>query len=349
MSFLRYRHSPTGTAWKIIKGRSGLTRVPLIVNLLLTYRCNLRCAYCGVWEHPPREMNTATVLRLVDQMAAAGTERLSLGGGEPMLRRDIGTIVAHAKTRGLTVNLVSNGLHIPRRIDELAGLDFLAVSLDGPEPVHDEARGKGSYARAIAAIRAAREAGIEVWTTTVLGRNNIQLLPEFLALAEREGVRATFLPVMGQALQSRDSGNLAAEPTAFAAAMDYLVQERDRPCTPLASSKDLFAFYREHWPSPSTTPQQNQGAWHGGTLRCHAARLFCSISPDGVLYPCNYLQGKAKGWSAVELGLIEALDRLQAPDCSGCWCDSFIEANLIFGFRLGAVRNVLKLLAATHP
>jgi MoaA/NifB/PqqE/SkfB family radical SAM enzyme len=48
MSFLRYRHSPLGTAWKIAKGRIGAAAVPLAVNLILTYRCNLRCSYCGL-------------------------------------------------------------------------------------------------------------------------------------------------------------------------------------------------------------------------------------------------------------------------------------------------------------
>ncbi len=343
MSFARYRHSPAGTAWKILKGRSGVARIPLIVNLLLTYRCNLRCAYCGVWSNPPPEMDTATVLQLIDQVADAGTERLSLGGGEPMLRRDLGNIISHAKRRGLTVNLVSNGLQIPRRIGELAGLDFLAISLDGPQAVHDKARGKGSYARAIAAIRAARAANIEVWTTTVLGRNNIGLIPEVIALATREGIRATFLPVMKEGLQSRNAAELLPDPEAFTAAMNYLIVERDRPATPLASSTDLFAFYRDHWGRQQ--PQQKQGAWHAGRLRCHAAQLFCSISPDGMLYPCNYLQGAVKGWSTTELGFAHALEKLQAPDCGGCWCDSFIECNLVFGFKPGALRNVLNVLA----
>lgn len=342
MTFKRYRHSPVGTAWKIAKARSGLARVPLIVNLLLTYRCNLRCTYCSVWNAPPREMDTGAVLRLVDEIAKAGAERLSLSGGEPMLRKDVGEIIAHAKRRGLTVNLVSNGLNVPRRISELCGLDFLSVSLDGPEAVHDAARGKGAFARALAAIRTAKSAEIEVWTTTVLTRHNIELVPQIVEMAKREGVRATFLPVMEEGLCSRNAPGLAPDAQRFAQAMDFLIQERGQTGTPVASSRSLFAFYRDRWGRTGTN--RRGGAWHGGMLRCQAARLFCSVAPDGRVYPCNFLQGASEGWSVPELGFDAAWEKLRVPDCSGCWCDSFIEANMIFSLRPEAILNVLKIL-----
>jgi len=345
MGFQRYQHSPLSTAWKIARGRFGKKPVPLIVNILLTYRCNLHCDYCEVWQQPGDEMDTDQILRLIDEIAEAGTERLSLGGGEPMLRRDVGTIINHAKQRSLTVNLVSNGRGIPRRIDELAGLDFLAVSLDGPAEIHDQVRGKGAFKRAIEASRAARAAGIEVWTTTVLTRRNIDLLPEIIELAQREDVRATFLPVMAEGLKARNAEILAPTEHQMKAAMDYLIRRRDEPDSPLASSKTLFKFYRDHWRHPGSKPViATSGARHAGTLRCQAAHLFCSISPQGKLYPCNYLQDSGKGVSVIEQPFSEALATLQPPECSGCWCDSFIEANLIFGLHPGAIGNAIKIL-----
>ena len=61
--------------------------------LTVTRACNLRCAYCAVWDDPPPEMDTVSLLGLIDQVAAAGSERLSRGGGEPMLRDDVGQLV----------------------------------------------------------------------------------------------------------------------------------------------------------------------------------------------------------------------------------------------------------------
>jgi MoaA/NifB/PqqE/SkfB family radical SAM enzyme len=342
MAFLRYQHSPWGTIWKIGKARTGITRVPLIANLTLTYRCNLRCAYCEVWRDPSPEMDTATILRLVDQIAEAGTERLSLGGGEPMIRRDIGAIIEHAKNRGLTVNLLSNGLQVPRRITELRGLDFLAISLDGLQEVHDQARGKMSFQRAIDAIRTARAAGIEVWTTTVLTSKNIGSLPDILELARNEGVRASFLPVMKEGLKSRNAESLAPKRSVFVDAMNYLITEARQDGTPLAASADLLRFYRDRWGTEFAVPER--GAWQGGMLPCQAAKLFCSIAPDGRLYPCNFLHGDATGYSTVELGFSQAFKNTLAPDCAGCWCDSFIEGNLIFNLTPGAILNMIRLL-----
>lgn len=344
MSFLRYRHSPLGTAWKIAKVRCGAAPVPLAVNLVLTYRCNLRCIYCDVARDAAAEMDTPTICRLVDEIAAAGTERLGLGGGEPMLRADIGAIVDHAKKRGLTVSLCSNGLRVAERIAELAGLDFLAISLDGPEDIHDQARGKGSFARAIEAIRAARAAGIEVWTTTVLTRLNIGRIAETLDLASRLGARASVLPVMAESLGSRNAQHLQPDRREFVAAMEQLLRERSRAGTALATSRELLRFYRDRWGEPHAGA--GTGARHGGTLACRAGRLFCSIAPDGRLYPCNYLQHAQPGPSTLASGFAAALQCLEAPDCAGCWCDSFIESNLIFALRPGAVLHALALLAS---
>ena len=105
MKLPRSGHRPLATAWKIAAARFGGRRVPLVVNLSLTHRCSLRCSYCAVWENPPDEMDTRTLLVLIDEVADAGCERLSLGGGEPMLRGDVGLLVGHARRRGLAGNL----------------------------------------------------------------------------------------------------------------------------------------------------------------------------------------------------------------------------------------------------
>jgi MoaA/NifB/PqqE/SkfB family radical SAM enzyme len=334
-------HSLPGTAWKIARARFGGARVPLVVSLSLTHRCNLRCDYCAVWEQPPAEMDTATLLGLIDQLAAAGTERLSLGGGEPMLCRDLGVIIRHARQRGLTVNLLSNGHRVPQRVAELTPLDFLVISLDGPRALHDSVRGHGAHARAVAAIRAARAAGIEVWTTTVLTRHNLAALPAMLDFGREEGCRVTFLPVMEQSLKARNSRALAPDREAFRAAMATLIRETSRPGTPLAGPRALYRFYRDHWGAERPAPAQ--GAWHAGVLACQAGRLFCAIAPDGRLYPCNHLQGAGPGEDATA-GFEQALHRSRLPDCDGCWCDSFIEANLLFRFHPGVILNLVRLL-----
>lgn len=343
MSFVRYRHSPLGTAWKILSRRVLGRRLPLIANLTLTYRCNLRCQYCGIWKAPGAEMSRPQITKLVEEIAAAGGERLTFGGGEPMLRDDLGELIDHAKACGLTVNLLSNGYQVPERIDELRELDFFTISLDGPPAVHDRLRGAGSFAQALTAIRAARAAGIEVWATTVITRHNHDRLPELVAIARDEGLRLSVQPVMQESLMARHTERLAPSRDDFVKAIDRLAAAKGQDQSPIAMSRSLLRFYREHW--GVSPPRQAPGAWQGGVLPCQAAALFCSVAPDGRLFPCNFLYSGAAP-SCLELGFAEAFRRLQEPDCAGCWCDSFIESNLVFNFDPVAVLNVLQLLAS---
>jgi MoaA/NifB/PqqE/SkfB family radical SAM enzyme len=281
------------------------------------------------------------LISIIDQLACAGTERIGFSGGEPMLRNDIGQLVSHAKRRGLTVNLLSNGWQVPDRIDELEQLDYLAISLDGPQEIHDALRGKGAFEHALNAIRAAKRRGLDVWTTTVLTRHNLHSIHYVLALARREGVRATFLPVMRESLYARNYELLVPDLTAMVKAMDILLAEKRRTDSPLAASPALLKYYRSNWGRPR---QKRPGTWQGKGLRCCAGNLFCAIGPDGKLSSCIYRQADPGGLNIVWQGFQQAWLKLKSPQCQGCWCDSFIEANQIFSGKPSAILHGLGLL-----
>src|SRR5204862_31817 len=105
----------------------------------------------------------AVRLRRAHARAGRGGRDWRLG-----LRPDAIDIIRHARARGLMTSLNSNAWLAGERIDELAGaLDLLVVSLDGPEPVHDLVRRRrGSYARVLAVLDAARARGLATATIT---------------------------------------------------------------------------------------------------------------------------------------------------------------------------------------
>jgi MoaA/NifB/PqqE/SkfB family radical SAM enzyme len=86
--------------------------VRLFVLWSITFRCNLRCQYCAAFEVRRDELGTDEVLAGLDTLRAIGARWVTSGGGEPLVRKDIGEIVRHA--RG-------------------AGTDFLAATGRGPE------------------------------------------------------------------------------------------------------------------------------------------------------------------------------------------------------------------------
>jgi len=109
------------------------------LRLSVTDRCNLRCQYCMpeddyVWL--PREdlLGFEEISALVDVFLSLGADRLRLTGGEPLLRRDLASLVAMLSGKpGLAdLALTTNGILLADQIDALknAGLRRVTVSLD---------------------------------------------------------------------------------------------------------------------------------------------------------------------------------------------------------------------------
>src|SRR5918994_5137608 len=111
------------------------------LRVSLTDRCNFRCFYCLPHGEPPiapkeQMLSYEEIEYVCEIFVALGIEKLRLTGGEPMLRRDIETIIqklARLKTSGLRdLALTTNGYFLPDRAQGLkaAGLDRITISVD---------------------------------------------------------------------------------------------------------------------------------------------------------------------------------------------------------------------------
>jgi len=109
------------------------------LRLSVTDRCNLRCEYCMpeddyVWL--PREdvLHFEETSALVDAFLSLGVDKIRLTGGEPLLRRDLSSLVRMIASKpGLKdLALTTNGVLLADQIDDLkaAGLGRITVSLD---------------------------------------------------------------------------------------------------------------------------------------------------------------------------------------------------------------------------
>lgn len=130
---------------------------PLRVMFELTYRCNFRCGHCYV---PPsyqkayanRELSTAQVFHILEQLKDAGCFFLGFTGGEPMLRSDIFKILARARELGFEVILYTNGSLVDRRAADFFkawGINKVDVTLPGvTRPVFEGVTAvRGSFKR----------------------------------------------------------------------------------------------------------------------------------------------------------------------------------------------------------
>jgi MoaA/NifB/PqqE/SkfB family radical SAM enzyme len=112
-------------------------RRPLLVQLVVTRRCNLACGYCDEYDDVSPPVDAALLERRIDHAGALGTLVLTLTGGEPLLHPKLDTLVARAVAGGMVCTLISNGYALTRewvrRLNE-AGLTALQMSVDNIEP-----------------------------------------------------------------------------------------------------------------------------------------------------------------------------------------------------------------------
>lgn len=109
------------------------------VRIALTEKCNLRCTYCmpeeGVdFKHGEQVLTSEETLRIIDVLARMGVKKVRFTGGEPLVRKDIVSLVrGAANTPGIkTVHMTTNGIIFPKYAEQLrdAGLTGVNISLD---------------------------------------------------------------------------------------------------------------------------------------------------------------------------------------------------------------------------
>ena len=150
-------------------------RYPLVLMLEPLFRCNLACAGCGKIDYPDAILNKR--LSVADALEAAeecGAPVISIAGGEPLIHREIGEMVAALIARKKYVYLCTNALLLEKKLDLFKPSKFLTFSihLDGEREAHDKAVCRdGVYDRAVEAIRATRARGFRVNVNSTLFDN----------------------------------------------------------------------------------------------------------------------------------------------------------------------------------
>jgi len=181
--------APGAVAWDI-------DRQPVVVAWEVTRACQYRCTHCRADAHPkpdPNELSTDEARAVIDQLGGFRGSILVLTGGDPLQRKDLEELVAHAHGQGLRVALTPSAT--PRvtreRLGALreAGLSQVALSLDSATAAgHDTMRGlKGSYRRTLEIMSTARDLGYPLQVNTTITRHNVAQMDEMAAIVAGTG------------------------------------------------------------------------------------------------------------------------------------------------------------------
>ena len=180
------------------------------LRVSLTDRCNFRCFYCLPHGEPPiapkeQMLSYEEIEYVCEIFVDLGIEKIRLTGGEPMLRRDIETIIRKLgclKNSGLVdLALTTNGYFLPERAQSLkeAGLDRVTISLDSlKQDVFKRMTGVDVLERVLAGIAAAKAAGLEpikINAVIVRGHNESEVA-DFAAFAREHDVKMRFIEFM---------------------------------------------------------------------------------------------------------------------------------------------------------
>lgn len=314
----------------ILKVKILRKRVPLAIRFQLTNRCTLQCKYCNLWHTKSEELSTQQIITILDKLAKLGTKRISFSGGEPLLRKDIGEIIDYCWRKGIYPEMNSNGTLVPKMIKVVQNLDFLKLSLDGPEEIHDLVKGEGSYKKVIAAADIAYKNNMNFGFTTTLTKHNIDFLDYLLDTAKRYNTIVAFQPLKQFYRGVNNIEDLAPSQEEFKRAISKLVIEKKTGNRHMRNSlANLCHIY--NWPRYEK-------------LKCWAGKIFCIIDTNGDLCPCDRIGYNIPPPNCIELGVKEAINRLPEVHCNGCGFCGSLELNYLMYFRFDVLSSIKKII-----
>jgi hopanoid biosynthesis associated radical SAM protein HpnH len=145
---------------------ASVKKYPLVLMLEPLFKCNLACPGCGKIDYDKDILDKRLSLEeCLDAVDECGAPIVSIPGGEPLIHKEIKQIVEGIVARKKFVYLCTNALLMQKRLDDFTPSPYLtfSVHLDGLEHHHDEAVAqKGTFKRAVAAIKEAKRRGFRV-------------------------------------------------------------------------------------------------------------------------------------------------------------------------------------------
>jgi len=143
------------------------------LELQITDQCNLRCRHCYIREKPPQKLSVAQITDILLEFEEMQGLRVMITGGEPLLHSDFDALNDLLPDFSIRKVLFTNGLLLNKSLLGRLNVDEIQISIDGLEKAHDALRGKGTFNKAVLAVRLAKEKGFEVSVATMVHAKNL--------------------------------------------------------------------------------------------------------------------------------------------------------------------------------
>ena len=105
---------------------------PFYASFKVTHICSLQCSFCNVWKEKTPDLTKDEVFKVIDNIANSSIVVLSLEGGDPLMRKDLGEILQYAHQKPFYLFFTTNGHLLDKRPmkDYAKHIDYLHISID---------------------------------------------------------------------------------------------------------------------------------------------------------------------------------------------------------------------------
>jgi len=258
---------------------------PYFIDWAITAKCNLSCRHCrGMAEEglsPPRAE------KLVSEIAGLKPEWVIIEGGEPLLRKDLFSLLALMQRKQLETHLITNGMLLTAEtITRLKRLGTrVMISIDGATPAtYESIRQGASFDRVVESARqCAQEGLLEAINFTILKQNYTEI-PAIMALARSIGVpRVTFIGLKPCQYYPEE----LLTPQQYGQAIKLACQAAEETGVEFYFDEPFFWAVVREWGLSAKMPSVGTGILFPSTTACIFGE-YLFIEPSGEVKPCSF-------------------------------------------------------------
>jgi MoaA/NifB/PqqE/SkfB family radical SAM enzyme len=159
---------------------------PFYASFKITHKCTLRCSFCNVWMEKTPDLSKEDVFKVLDNLGNSSITVLSLEGGDPLMRKDLGEILEYAYKKPFYLFFTTNGHLLDKRPMEEYGknIDYLHISIDEG---HDNL---GFFER----LEEFQSYGPEICIQIVVTKDTMDAIEEKVKRVYEVGARTVIMP-----------------------------------------------------------------------------------------------------------------------------------------------------------
>lgn len=299
---------------------------PFVLSHGVNARCNMRCSFCEYWKETGEEPSREEVFKLLDDAKTFGIGVYNAWTTEPLLRKDLPEIMAHAKKLGMITSMVTNGKLLYKRAHELKDVDFLSVSVDGTKSYKEirnmdfEDLMKG-IKKAIE-VRKQQNKENPILLNCVLSNKNLDDIEDLILLAKDLGTKISFEPVhefSGIEGETWDEFGIR-DKEKFRKVVDRII-ELKKQGYPIINSKTYLRMVRDR----------------NMDYTCRASSVIIDVTHDGTAETCRVQHEPLgnvmrDGFEKVWKDSAQRREEI-VRNCEGCLFFGYTENSLMQGFN----------------